>query len=132
MVDKDNFVMCRDGKEREVFPALIKDKNKIRHYITKFRTDMAILNILSPDLEKLGNLQSVSEVNTDVEKVEDDFSDEPYNAMMEMLVMAFGNKFTQEEIEGFVDVAMIPDILDIFFGISGYKKKAAKQTKKRK
>ena len=27
------------------------------------------------------------------------FSDEPYDAMMEMLVMAFGDKYTVEEIE---------------------------------
>lgn len=119
---KDNFVMCRDGKEREVFPALIKHKNKIRHFIVKFRSDMAILNLLSPDLEKLSDVTK--------KEVENDFSDEPYNAMMEMLILAFGEKYTQEQIEEFVDVSMIPQILDIFFGVSGYKKKA--QAKKKK
>ena len=79
----------------------------------KFRTDMAILNLLSPDLAKMAEI--------DEKEAESAFSDEPYNAMMEMLVMAFGNKYTAEEIEQWVDVAIIPKIFDVFFAVSGYK-----------
>ena len=120
-----NFIRCRDGKDREIFPALIKDKNKLRHFITKFHTDMAILNFLSPDLKKITELQdkeSGKDINTS-----DAFSDEPYNAMMELLVMAFGGKCSEEEIEGFVDMAMIPRIFNVFFGISGYKEAKKKK-----
>ena len=113
-MEKDNFIKCRDGKEREIFPALIKYKNKIRHYITRFRTDMAILNIISPDVQKV--VESTPTSDNDKEY----FSDEPYEAMMELLVLAFGEKYTREEIEGFVDVAMIPKIFDVFFATSGY------------
>ena len=54
-----------------------------------------------------------------------------YEAMMELLVLAFGEKYTREEIEGFVDVAMIPKIFDVFFATSGYGE-AKKKTKKDK
>ena len=114
---ENNFIKCRAGEEREIFPALIKHKNRIRHFALKFKSDMAIMNILAPDLNFKG------------EKMEDAFLDEPYNAMMEILVMAFGEKYTKKEIESFVDVEMIPEILDVFFGISGYKKKLMENQK---
>lgn len=120
----DNFIKCRDGKEREIFPALIKHKNKIRHYVTKFRTDIAILNMLSPDLQKAADMSK--------EDADEVFSDEPYNAMMEMLVIAFGEKYTADEIAEFVDVSMIPDIFNIFFAASGYTNEAKKKTQKKK
>ncbi len=124
MNETDNFIKCRDGKDREVFPALIKDRKRIQHFIVKFRTDMAILNLLSPDLAKIAEMEDV--------EAEAAFSDEPYNAMMEMLVMAFGDKYKAEEIESWVDVSMIPQIFDIFFAISGYKNEAKKKTSPRK
>ena len=37
--------------------------------------------------------------------------------------------YTEKEIESFVDVEMIPEILDVFFGISGYKKKLMENQK---
>ncbi len=120
MTENDNFIKCRDGKDREVFPALIKDRKRIQHFIVKFRTDMAILNLLSPDLVKLANMDDL--------EAESAFSDEPYDAMMELLVMAFGDKYKAEEIEQWVDVAMVPKIFDVFFAISGYKDTAKKKT----
>lgn len=94
------------------------DDPKIRHYVTKFRTDIAILNMLSPDLQKAADMSK-----------ED--ADEPYNAMVEMLVIAFGEKYTADEIAEFVDVSMIPDIFNIFFAASGYKDEAKKRHKRR-
>ncbi|BAL84686.1 hypothetical protein SELR_pSRC400350 (plasmid) [Selenomonas ruminantium subsp. lactilytica TAM6421] len=117
----DNFIKCRDGKDREIFPALIKDRKRIQHFIVKFRTDMAILNLLSPDLAKVAEIGDFEAASA--------FSDEPYDAMMEMLVMAFGNKYTAEQLEEFVDVAMVPKIFDVFFAISGYKDTKKKTSK---
>lgn len=54
---------------------------------------------------------------------EDMFSEEPYQAMMEIIKLAFGDKYSISEIEEWLDVAMIPEILEIFNGISNYKKK---------
>lgn len=119
-MNEDNFIKCRDGLDREIFPALIKDKNRIRHFATKFKSDIAIMNLITPDIKKIEQGKDVSELEI--------FSDEPYNAMMELLYLAFGEKYTKEEIEGFVDVSMVAKIIDIFFGISGYKKKATPLT----
>ena len=55
------------------------------------------------------------------------FDEAPYNAMMEILMLAFGEKYTQEQIEEFVDVEMVSEILDVFYGMSGYKKKRNKR-----
>ena len=105
-------------------PRMRGDDPKIRHYVTKFRTDIAILNMLSPDLQKAADMSK--------EDADNVFSDEPYNAMMEMLVIAFGEKYTADEIAEFVDVSMIPDIFKIFFAASGYKDEAKKKTQKKK
>ena len=124
MTETDNFIKCRDGKDREIFPAMIKDRKKIQHFIVKFRTDMAILNLLAPDLAKVADMDNF--------EAEGAFSDEPYNAMMEMIVLAFGNKYTVEEIEEWLDVAMVPKIFDVFFAVSGYKDEAKKKTSRKK
>ena len=122
---EDNFIKCRDGKEREIFPALIKDKNRIRHYAANFNSDMAIMNILSPDLDKVSKAEKEGRELS----YEESFSEAPYESMMALLTMAFGDKYSPEEIEEFVDVRMVREIFDIFFDISGYKKKVMNQDK---
>ena len=110
-----DFVECRDGKEREIFPFRIKDKERIRHFTMNFNTDAMIMTILTPDLEKINK-------NTDV-KAEDLFSDKPCNSLMEVLVLAFGEKYTEDEILSWIDESTIPAILESFFMVSGVKKK---------
>lgn len=122
----DNFIKCRDGKDYEIFPALIKHKNKIRHYVIKFQQESAIVNMLAPDMKKVEQA-SKNEEETDTEDI---FTDEPYNAMMEILYLAFGEKVPKEQIEEIVDVSMIPEILNIFFAVSGYSKKKVTPMKK--
>jgi len=122
----DNFIKCRDGKDYEIFPALIKYKNKIRHYVIKFQQESAIVNMLAPDMKKVEQA-SRNEEETDTEDI---FTDEPYDAMMEILYLAFGEKVPKEQIEEIVDVSMIPEILNIFFAVSGYSKKKVTPTKK--
>lgn len=80
--------------------------------------------MLSPDLQKAADMAK--------EDADEVFSDEPYNAMMEMLVIAFGEKYTAEEISEFVDVSMIPKIFEVFFAASGYMSEAKKKTQKKK
>jgi hypothetical protein len=116
---EDNFVKCRDGKEYEIFPALIKDKNKVRHYSAKFNATCTVLNILAPDLEKIKR----AEANGEELSIDDSFTDEPYNAMMEILYLAFGEKVPKEKIEEIVDYRTVPKILEIFYCVSGYDKK---------
>lgn len=110
-----HFIKCADGKEREIFPAKIKHKDRIRHYTARFNSALAIANIIALDNGKI-------ETNADTEDI---FNEEPYEAMMEIVRLAFGEKYSVEEIEQFLDVEMIAEILDVFYGVSGYKKKAA-------
>jgi len=118
------FIKCRDGKEYEIFPALIKHKNKVRHFTAKFQQGMAIANILFPDMDRI----NLSVKNNEALSPDDMFSDEPFDAMMEILYLAFGEKIPKEKIEEIVDVSMVPEILDTFYAVSGYdsKKKAKK------
>lgn len=116
-----HFVKDRFGKEHEVFPALVKDKTKIRHYSAKFRNDMVIMNLITPDMVAI---QKAEKAGKEIE-FEDMFTDEPYNALMEILLLAFGGKYTIEQLESFVDVEMVTEIIDIFYGLSGYGKKKA-------
>ena len=110
------FIKCRDGKDYEILPALIKHKDKIRHYTAKFQQGMAVANILFPDIEKIQlSVRNNEELPTDAM-----FTDEPYDAMMEILFLAFGEKVPKERIEEIVDVSMVPKILDTFYAVSGY------------
>ena len=115
-----HFVRCSDGKEREIFPAKIKDREKIRHFSVKFNSTMAILNILAPDNEKIER----AEKNQEEIIAENMFANEPYDAMMEIMKLAFGEKYSIEELEEFLDVESIAEILEIFYGMSNLKKKA--------
>ena len=114
-----HFIKCTDGKERQIFPAKIKHKDKIRHFTTKFNAAAAIVNIMALDDEKISKAEEL--------EGEQYFDEAPYNAMMEILMLAFGEKYTQEQIEEFVDVEMVSEILDVFYGMSGYKKKRNKR-----
>ena len=118
-----HFIKCTDGKERQIFPAKIKHKDKIRHFTTKFSASTAIANIMAVDDEKIKTYDA-TKGNFSRDQL---FDETPYNAMMEILILAFGEHYTAEEIAEFVDIEMIDEILDVFYGLSGYKKKAAGQ-----
>lgn len=75
--------------------------------------------MLAPDMKKVNQAMK----NEDEVEAEDIFTDEPFDAMMEILYLAFGEKVPKEKIEEIVDVGMIPEILNIFFAVSGYSKK---------
>lgn len=114
------FVKCTDGKERQVFPAKIKHKDLIRYHSVRFNSSLAIANIMAGGDEK-----SMAD-GDDADKIL--FDETPYNSMMEILRLAFGEKYSVEEIEEFVDIENIDEILEIFYGMSRLKKKAAVKT----
>lgn len=119
-----DFVECRDGKEREIFPFRIKDKDKVRHFTAQFNSEALVMTILTPDLNRVRDKESEID-DVDIASL---FSDKPCNALMEILVLAFGEKYTVEEILSWIDESTIPAILESFFMVSGVKKKK-KQTK---
>lgn len=72
---------------------------------------------MAVDNEKIQNEEGTEKI----------FDDAPYNAMMEIMILAFGEKYSLQEIEQFLDVEMVDEILEVFYGISGYKKKATQK-----
>ena len=102
-------IVCRDGKKRRVYPAKLKYKDKIRELSPKFNDQFIALNVLELDDN-------------------DNYTDEAWDAMLEVLILAFDEKYTKEEIVDFLDLAIVPKVFEIFYGISSLKKKTATVT----
>ena len=115
------FVKCTDSKERQVFPAKIKHKDLIRYHSVRFNSSLAIANIMAGGDENSLKFD-------DETPIEKRFDETPFNSMMEILRLAFGEKYSVEEIEEFVDVDIVAEVIDIFYGMSSFKKKAAGRT----
>ena len=120
-----DFVECKDGREREIFPFRIKDKDKVRHFASEFNSEALVMTILTPDLNRVNNKNGIKD-EMDVATL---FTDKPCHALMEILVLAFGEKYTEDEILEWIDESTIPAILESFFMVSGVKKKTAMNPK---
>lgn len=112
-ITKDPFtqyeeVLCRDGIKRRVYPAKLKYKDLIRKETPKFN-----------DVFILENVFGLSDEHTEI-------IDDSWDAMMNLLVIAFDEKYTKEEIEEFLDFDTVPKVFEIFYGLSSLKKKQAK------
>lgn len=110
------IVVDRNGREHKVYPALLKHKEELRYLTPKFDDTFILLNFLTPKVDENGRIETDFDDNVE-------YSDNAYEAMMEVLVMAFNHKYKKEEIESFIDIAMIPKILEVFYDLSGYQKK---------
>lgn len=97
-------VECRDGIKRRVYPAKLKYKDLIKELTPKFNDIFVMDNIF-------GMGDDDREVN------------EAWEAMMRMLEIAFDEKYTQEEIQEWLDFNTVPKVFEIFYGISALKKK---------
>ena len=109
-VTKDPFtqyetVLCRDGQERRIYPAKLKYKDLIKKLTPKFNDVFILENVFGIGDE-------------DKELVS-----ESWNAMMDLLVLAFDEKYTKEEIEDFLDFNSVPYVFEVFYGLSSLKKK---------
>jgi hypothetical protein len=100
-------IECRDGKKRKVYPAKLKYKDEIRDLSEKFNDTIIVSNIFDFKLNDEGKKE---------------YSDEAWDAMLEILVLAFDNKFKKEEIEEFLDLSLAKKILETFYDISSLKK----------
>jgi len=110
------IVVDRYGKEHKVFPAKLAWKEEIQRLTPKFNDSSIILNIMIPKFNEEG------EVERDADG-DPEFDPTAYNAMMDILLMAFDNKYTQEKLEDFLDLGLVPQILEVFYALSGLKKK---------
>lgn len=96
-------IECRDGVKRRVFPAKLKYKDMIMKLTPKFN-DVFIMENIFNDLG-------------------DEDTNEAWDSMMALLVLAFDEKYTREEIEDFLDFDSVPKVFEIFYGLSSLKKK---------
>lgn len=111
-IQKDPFtdyedILCRDGKKRRVYPAKLKYKDVIRKMTPKFN-DLVIL-------ENIGFSDD-----------DDMYVNDAWDSMMEVLRLAFDEKYSVEEIEDFLDFSSVPKVFEIFYGISSLKKETPK------
>jgi hypothetical protein len=99
-------IICRDGVKRRVYPAKLKYKDIIRDLSQKFDDTVIISNVYDFNGDSKDNHVA-------------------WDAMMEVLYIAFDKKFTKEEIEDFLDLALARQVFEIFYDISSFKKKQA-------
>lgn len=116
-------IMCRDGVKRCVYPALLKHKDKIRKLTPKFNDIVILDNIFSFAYDDKTN-----DIAKD-DKGETQYVDESWDAMMEILRLAFNEEYTVDEIESFVDLDVARKAFEVFYNISGLKKNNLTQTK---
>ena len=100
-------VLCRDGIKRRVYPAKLKHKDLIRK--------------LSPKFNDIFIMENVIEVG-----VNNEYTNEAWDSMLTLLVLAFDERYTKEEIEDFLDFNTVSEVFEIFYGISNLKKKNQK------
>lgn len=104
-------IECRDGIKRRVYPAKLKYKDLIRKLTPKFNDVFVLENVF-----EIGD--------------NDKFIDDSWQAMLQLLVLAFNEQYKAEEIEEFLDFNSVPKVFEIFYGLSSLKKKQAMMTAK--
>lgn len=97
-------VLCRDGVKRRVYPAKLKYKDLIRKLTPKFNDVYILENVFADGAND-------KEIN------------EAWDAMMDLLVLAFDEKYTKDEINEWLDFNNVPQVFEIFYGLSSLKKK---------
>lgn len=110
------IIVDRKGREHKIYPAKLRWKDELRRLTAMFDDSLVMMNIMMPSRNEDGEIETDWEGNIE-------YSDEAYNAMMEVLLMAFDYKYTLEQVEDFVDLGMIPEMLKVFYNLSGLKKK---------
>lgn len=99
-------IECRDGIKRRVYPAKLKYKDLIRKLTPKFNDVFVLENVIT-------------------DGANDREVDEAWNAMLTLLVLAFDEKYTKDEIMEWLDFDSVPKVFEIFYGLSSLKKKQA-------
>jgi hypothetical protein len=118
------IIVDRYGKEHKVFPAKLKWKDEIRRLSPKFDDTLILANYLNVKRDEEGKPVE------DLIEGEIEFDDEALDAMFEVLVLAFDNKYTKEQIEEFMDLELARQAFEVFWNISNLKKKMKQENTK--
>lgn len=104
-----------DGERKHyIYPMKLKDMQLIQDLFAKFNDEYIILNLPAPLVDEQGKFI----LTEDGEEI---INTEPYDAMMEVLEMAL--KQTAKEIEEWIDLSQVEEILAKYRRISGLLKK---------
>ena len=83
------------------------------------RTYKDLIKNLTPKFNDVFILENVFGIGDE----DKELVSESWNAMMDLLVLAFDEKYTKEEIENFLDFNSVPYVFEVFYGLSSLKKK---------
>lgn len=110
-------VECRDGITRRIYPAKLNIKIKSEN-LRRCLTTLPLSTIFSAliPLLKTGGV---------------DYTDTAWNAMLDILVLAFDEKYKREQIEEFLDLALARQVFTVFYDISSLKKKESGRRRRR-
>ncbi len=116
--DRLEYITDDNGKRHFIYPMKLKDINRVTALFDKINDTYPILNL------PMGAVDANGEpiLDEDGNQVIDD---EPYMAMKELCEMALHD--TWENIEQWLDIGMVSDLLYSFRDMSSLKKKMDKQ-----
>lgn len=109
------IVVDRYGREHKVYPAKLVWKDEIRRLTVRFNDAQIISNLLNYEVDK----------DTGKPIFEDDelvYNDQAFDALMDIIVFALDEKETKEQILQWIDVALVREIIEVFYDISNLKK----------
>lgn len=100
-----------DGeRKRYVYPMKLRDLEKVQELFSHFNDDLIITNM--PSI--LTDNQGVPKLSEDGEEIIDDTA---YSAMMQVLELALND--TKENIESYIDIGQIEEVLAKYRRVSG-------------
>lgn len=113
-------VVDRDGKYHEIYSCKLKDLNKLTEFTSKYNPMYLQVQMLDIWLNEDGGAKLDANGNVMYMYQNDDFM----NGIYEIIELALNYKETKEQILEWLDFKLIEEIIQIFLGLSQFKKKA--------
>ena len=104
------YTLDSEGTKHFIHPMRLRDLQRVQELFSQFNDDIIILNMPSALIDDKGNLV-LSETGEEI------IDDTAYLAMMEVLELALDD--TKENIEAWVSIGQIEDILAKYRRVSG-------------
>lgn len=123
--NKDNIfkiyeeIKDRSGKIHRVYSCKLKDLPKLTTFTTKYNPMFLRIQALDPWLDDKGNKKTDKDGNLMFMYQNPEFMDGIY----EIIELALNNEETKEQIEEWIDFNLIIEIIQVFLGLSQFKKK---------
>ena len=112
-------VKDREGKIHRVYSCKLKDLAKLTTFTTKYNPMFLQVQALDPWLDEKGNKKTDKDGNLMFMYQNPEFMDGIY----EIIELALNNAETKEQIQEWIDFNLITEIIQIFLGLSQFKKK---------